>query len=132
MLGDEPCWGSDHALQAKFGCREGVDEHTRQGEEHGGLHLGQPPHPELVEAEVALEPGEDAFDALPLPHQPPIHRRPPLDDRVEPQPLRQGLWLPVSLVGERDDGGGAPLMGRQVVRRCVVVAVQLASMSSMK
>jgi hypothetical protein len=110
-------------LEATFGRSEGVDEHAGEGEEGVGHHPGQPPHPELVQVEVVFQPGEDAFDALPLPRQPPIQRRPPLNDRVEPQPLRQGSRRPVPPVWERDHGGGSKLVSRQVVHRSVVVAI---------
>lgn len=111
MLCCEPCWGSDQALKAAFSRREGVDEHAYQGEEHVLLHPDQPPPPQFVEVEVALEPGEDAFDALPLPPQPPIQLRSTLDDGVEPQPLRQGPRLPVPPLWKRYNGGGAQPVG---------------------
>jgi hypothetical protein len=66
MLCCEPCWGPDQDFEAAFYRCEGVDEHACQREEHVLPHLIQPPHPEIVEVEVALEPGEDAFDTLPL------------------------------------------------------------------
>jgi hypothetical protein len=103
----EPCRGPNEVLEAAFDRGEGVDEHPGQGEEHVGFHSSQPSHPEIVQVEVAFQPGEDAFDALPLPLQPPIQRRPTLDDRVEPQPLRQGFRLPVPPGWERDHGTSA-------------------------
>ena len=76
------------------------------------LHSYPSPPPQIVQVEVAFLLGEDAFDALPLPLQPPVKLRAPFDDWVKPQPLRQGFRFPV---WERYHGGGAKPVSLKMV-----------------
>ena len=79
------------------------------------LHSYQSPPPQIVQVEVAFQLGEDAFDALPLPLQPPVKLRAPFDDWVESQPLFQGLRLPAPPVWERYHGGYVKPVSLKVV-----------------